>query len=137
MSDNATDNRVDCPACKHALSAKRLGWSGFVRCELCGHHWRHFTNEVGVGHAIPNSAASHPLEPTQPQVEAMKDAVRESEPVLATPNRVPYTTEDVEQVAKALHAAFIGTPYERWSCWLDARDIITLVQRITEERTDG
>lgn len=67
-----SSNRVDCPACKHALSAQRIGWSGFVRCELCGHQWRHFADEVGVGRAIPKSAARG----DHPDSDAIADRVR-------------------------------------------------------------
>jgi len=34
----------------------------------------------------------------------------------------------VEAVARRLHDKFIGPPYVRWSCWLDAEEIIALVR---------
>jgi hypothetical protein len=39
----------------------------------------------------------------------------------------------VEEVAKYLHASFSDTPYEDWSMWINAHNIVTLVRKLDRE----
>lgn len=37
----------------------------------------------------------------------------------------------VEAVAKYLHEMFHTSPYERWSCWINAEDVVNIVRQTT------
>ena len=42
----------------------------------------------------------------------------------------------VEAVAKYLHEMFHTSPYERWSCWINAEDVVNIVRQTTPDRVE-
>lgn len=46
----------------------------------------------------------------------------------ATPDRAAVDPV-VEEVAKYLHSMLHTSPYERWSCWINAEDVVNIVRK--------